>query len=157
MPKLMTGSGFFSFKDRLEDMRGKLTWAEFLAKHKEQLESIADIVRLDLIWDHPRFVRGHLLVLRLKYTGGALDHKDAAADLARIMEVLHCVDLHLRVISSGHTQPEGEYRGECLLGKTRLALQLRVKWLPDGCTVHVESHTSRAHTTTRSYSVHCRR
>ena len=157
MSKLMTGSGYFSFNRCREDLKAKLTWVEFLARHKKQLEAIADIARLDILWDHPFWRKGHLLILHLRYAGRASDHKDAAADLSRIMDVLHCTELHLKVISSGRSPPEGEYRGECLLGKTKLALQLRVEWLPDGCSTHVESRTSRVHATTRSYSVYCKR
>lgn len=155
MVDITTGTGYFSLVDRLEKLRSELTFGEFLWRHREALESIADITRLDSLWADPYWMKGHPLLLRLKYTGTATSRKEASADLARIMIALRCGALDLRIVHCAG-RPEAEYKGTCWLGHTKLQLRLRVLWLPAGCHVRIASER-RAWKTERSYSVSCKR
>ncbi|NIV28279.1 MAG: hypothetical protein GWN58_01835 [Anaerolineae bacterium] len=148
-------SGYRSLDKEVEQLEAQLTWARTVLKHRERLDPIADIVKLGCLWREPSLWCSDKPVLRLAYTGAALNHKEAAADLGRIMDALHCQDLELKPIGGGDRRPSGEYHGEGKLGDEEISIRLDVPWLPEGCRVHA-SEPRRTWSTARRYSVYCR-
>ena len=156
------GTGYFSLDDELRQARREYAWTKFVARHRAQLDQIANIVRLGCLWQKPANYRFSTqpvkLALRLKYAGQARNHQDAAADLGQIIDVLHCTDgLRLNAQGGGNTQPYGCYEGVGQLGPAPVRIELDVPWLPENCTVHHEPGRRTWTTEGSYYSVYCRR
>jgi hypothetical protein len=162
-------AGYRSLDEEVEECELQLAWVKMVVANRAPLDSISDIVTLGCLWAHRlSHEAGKMSVLRLDYAGEAATHKEAAADLGRIMEALNCRELKLRVLgawwwgerttgsSHGTSRPSGEYRGEGALDNIPLEIRLQCRWLPEGCTVHSEER-GRTWSTHRSYSVYCNR
>jgi len=159
MTELKTSGGYFTFLDQLVKLQDQYEWAEFIANNGlDQLEMVADIVCLGTLWHTPKlWGNDKYNTLRLEYRGRANNHKDAFADLDKIMTALNIQELKLDVIGGGDVRPHGVYKGYGKLGVLPVMVELDVQWIPDTC--QVEMTQRRPHCTVRivSYHVICRR
>jgi len=151
------GSGYRSLDTAIEELEVKLAWAREVAASREQLDRIADIVKLGCLWLRPRlWDKQEVSILRLEYTGSENSHVDAAAHLSRILDALECTEFNFTVIGGGESYPNGEYRGTGKLGSKDINIELRVTWLPATCSVRMyDEH--RTYRTEKRYSVYCKR
>lgn len=132
--------------DRLVD---KARWASHMLAFIHELDPIEHLVVTDSRFfnEELRDDKNHMPVLRLDYSGEALNQEDARADLADIM---HCVgtlfgDLEPCYIS-GNKIPDnhgygGAYEGPARFGGVDVMVRLEVPWMPHTCQLIGEPST----------------